>query len=531
MRFRDLFILIILIFMLVGVGCNKSLDTPNDEPLQDELEIIREVAIPIVNFKTLNPITSKDASVYYLDKLIYESLIDLDDSLTAVPLLAESWNYQNDGYELVFNLRKDVRWHDGEQFTSDDVVFTINTLLYNGKNEPSQFKQFVDNIKKAERIDDYTVKISFNRNYDNGIEKFIFPILSRKHVLSYGNIYDNTKDFFPIGTGLYKLEKIEKLKYIKLKSNENHWSNKETQNELVFKMVPSPEEAIGLLEIDDINMAFSQNSDWGKYLEDKTLSIYEFTSNDIEVLGFNFRNEILSDRRIRQAIAYSIDTEEIINNIYFGAGVKSDNLYMPDYLNSNNPKDIYAYNQQEAIRLLKEAGYENRDQDATLEDTNGKELSFNILVNIENKNRVDSAKIIKKSLDKIGISTNIIYIGYEEYMKYIQEGRFDIFLGGWSVSPLMDFRFALHSQYGNPIGYGNDYLDHLLVELQRHLSSEEKEKVFLEIKIILEQDMPYCALLYKDHAVIAKKSLSGNIEPSFFNLYNGAESWQIVKKP
>ncbi|MCG8483530.1 MAG: ABC transporter substrate-binding protein, partial [Clostridia bacterium] len=440
-----------------------------------------------------------------------------------------SWEYQDEGTTLIFHLNRNIKWHDDKSFTADDVIFTIHTLLNNRRNAPSQYKKFISNVKRADKIDAYTVKVVFQNAYDNSIENFIFPIISQHHVGSMDNVYKSIDHFFPVGTGPYKVDEIEKLKYIKLKKNEMYWKQDKPVSDLIFKIVPSPEESIGLLEINDIDIAMSQNHDWEKYLEDKTLSIYDFISNEVEILGFNFSNSLLMDRRIRQAIAYVIDQDEIIDNVYFGTGIKSDNIYYPNYLGINKALNTYTYDLEKSKELLKEAGFENKDEDIYLEDEQGNDLTLNLLVNSENKNRVATAKIIKKSLDKVGIMTKIIYIGYDEYQQYIDQGKFDMFLGGWSVSPVMDFRFALHSKYNNPIGYYNEYLDYLLVELQRYLPQDEKEKVFHEITDILEQDLPYYTLLYKEYAIIAKNELVGNVRPNIMNIYNGAENWQIEK--
>lgn len=519
--------------MILISGCRVA-SNPLDEGAEIEVEpiILNEVSIPMLNFKTINPVISKDESIYHLNKLIYESLVDLDESLQAVPLLAESWSYENDGYELVFNLRTNVQWHNGTPFHANDVVFTIDTFLNNKKYAPSPYKAYLANVKKAEIIDSNTVRITFNNNYDNSIEHFIFPILSEAYVSSLGNVYEKTSGYLPVGTGRYVIEEIEKLKYIKLKGNDQYWGKEKPLNNLTFKIVPSPEESIGLLEINDIHIAYSHSTDWEKYLEDKTLSIHEYVSNELEFIGFNFNNEILGDRRIRQAICYAIDREEIVKHIYLGAAVTSNSLYFPDYLDDGNSLlSNYNYEPDEAKALLKEAGYEDRNNDAILEDLDGNNLSLNILVNSENKNRMDSAIIITKSLDKIGILANIIYIGFEEYTQLINKGEFDMYLGGWRVSPLMDFRFALHSAYDNPIGYNNDYLDYLLVDLQRNHTDEEKKALLTEAKNILNQDLPYYTLLYKKYGAISTKELIGEIRTNFFNQYRGAETWQIKKTP
>ena len=524
-------ILLLFLFIIVS-GCNASIENSEEAPQKKGIPVIlNEVSIPMLNYKTLNPVVSKDESIYYLNKLIYESLVDLDKSLKAVPLLAEKWEYLQDGHELILYLQKNVIWHNGSEFSSDDVVFTINTYLNNKQHEPSPYKIFLANINKVEKVDEHTVRIIFKNNYDNSIEHFVFPILPED--ASSGNIYINTTGFIPVGTGPYIVEEIEKLKYIKLKGNKQYWGDQKPLNNLTFKIVPSPEESIGLLEINDIHIAYSHTTDWGKYKEDKSLSIHEFISNEVEFIGFNFKNEALSDRRVRQAICHAIDTEEIIKHIYLGAAAESDSIFYPDYLkeSDSNSKNFYNFNQDKSKELLKEAGYEDRNNNSVLEDINGKELSINLLVNSENKNRMDCAKIIKKSLDKIGIFTNIIYVGFDTYTQQINRGDFDLYLGGWHVSHLMDFRFALHSEYGNSIHYHNDYLNYLLVELQRNHTDEKKEELLDEIETIIGEDLPYYCLLYKKYGAVSTNELVGEIDPVFFDFYSGAKTWQIIREP
>ncbi|MFA5528394.1 MAG: peptide ABC transporter substrate-binding protein [Peptostreptococcales bacterium] len=524
--------LLLAVIAIILLGCKDSGNNLLDGQIiknDESEEIVKHIAVPILNYRTLNPILSKDESTFQMNHLIYDSLIDIDESLIAVPSLAKNWRYSDDDRTLFLYLEEDVKWHDGNDFKAEDVVFTIYGIL-NSSGNSSQYYSFIKNIQSAEKIDNHTVKITFKTAYDNAIENFTFPILSHALYNSYKDVAKAVENYVPIGTGPYVVSAIEKSKNIQLVKNENYWGEQVPINDITLEIVPSLEDSIGLLEIHDIQMTVSRQSDWNKYLQNKGLFIKDFVSNEVEVLGFNHNNALLSSRDVRQAIAYAIDTGEIIDSIYLGSAIESDTPYRPHYLGANDVEGHYEKDLKKSRELLNNAGFSHMNEDGYLLDEKGKIIKLNILTNYENTKRMDTAEIIKKHLKSAGIAAEINYINYDQFSNRISKGQYDMYLGGFAFSHVMDLRFILSSKLDNPTNYKNDYLDHLLVEMQRHLPLEKKQENFKEVRDILVADLPFYTLLYKKDAIIADKNMKGDIHPNFINLYEGIESWYIENK-
>jgi peptide/nickel transport system substrate-binding protein len=283
---------------------------------------------------------------------------------------------------------------------------------------------------------------------------------------------------------------------------------------LKITIIPGNEEAINLFKIREINLSLLKDMDRNTLLNDKEARVVSFLANEVEVLGFNYNHEALKDRRVRQAIAYAINKESIIETCYYNSGVINDTIYYPNYLGIASDAPIFAEDIKLAKSLLLESGFQG--------------LSLSLLVNGEDHARNLAAQMVKDSLGKIGISVSLVPLNREDYIAAMANGEFDLYLGGFQIKDTYDVRPLLHSAYNNPIGYTDIRIDNLLDQMQSSISSEEKRKVFGKIHDILVVDIPYLPLLYKTYGMATPIGLEGKVEPLFHNIYHGAENWKLT---
>jgi peptide/nickel transport system substrate-binding protein len=144
---KNLLIILIIINIFALVSCSSN-ETDTNEQIVGSVTTT-EISIPILKYRTLNPLISKDEDVYFIDKLIYDSLIDLDKNLIPVPELASSWFYDTSRKILTLNLNKEVYWHDGVALTAEDVKFTIDSLISTQSTGISLYGKNVANIKSV----------------------------------------------------------------------------------------------------------------------------------------------------------------------------------------------------------------------------------------------------------------------------------------------------------------------------------------------------------------------------------------------
>ncbi len=519
----------ILIFFLAGCSENGILKLPNSGNTDNEgLKTSTEISIPIEKFRSLNPILLKDEDVYFMEKLIYDGLIDLDQTLAPIPKIAETWAYSDQGKVLTFNIRNDIKWHDGKPLTANDVKFTIDALIKTQFTRPSVYTANILNIKSVAANGNQQVIIKFKTQTNNNVENFTFPIIPSHQFDNFNDAFKQETGFIPIGTGPYKVVFSDEVQKVVLKPNDLYYGDKKAKNTLIFKIIPNKAEAVNLFEIGDLMLSFSQETDREKIFGDKDVNIYPYVSNQIEVLGFNTTKGPFKDKRVRAAIASAIDTAKIIEEAYYTNGVRNDNLYFPNYLGINSSESLIVQNFDKSKKLLTEAGFINRDTDPFVEDSNDQEITISILVNNNDASRLAAAEIIKNSLDKLPIHTYIMLKDWSGYSAALSAGDFDAYLGGWKVNENYDLRFALHSLYNNTARYADPILDSYLDLMQTGLSKDQKLETFKKIKTIINEELPYYCLTYKTYSVVTSKSLQGVVNPYFFNRFHECEDWSYI---
>lgn len=484
----------------------------NDEVVKETITS-KEISIPIEQIRTLNPIIAKDEGVYYLNKLIYEGLFTLDNTMAPVGVLAESYQYGKDDKSVTIKLKKGILWQDGTKFSAKDVKFSIDAYLSIPNASKSFYHSYVSVIQSAKVINDTMVYIKFNDEKNMAIENLTFPIIPSHKFKKIADVQKDTKDFIPIGTGPYKVESMEAGKQIILKGNP-HYMGTIPDNTLIVKTMPGKQEAVNLLEIGEVNVSFLKETDRDTLINDKKVTVTSFPSNEMELLGFNFKHGALQDRKVRQAIAYAIDNESIIETCYYNSGVLNDSVYYPNYLGIKSRKDLYDYNLDQAKLLLEQSGHEG--------------LSLKLIFNGDDHARNLAAQMIKTGLEKIGISVSLISLNWNDYNAAVASGRFDLYIGGYRIKDTYDVRPILHSAYNNPIKYSNPILDNFLDRMQSAVTIEDKKKIYGNIHRILGDEIPYYCLLYKTYGLATGNGVKGNIQPYFNNIYNGCDTWNFT---
>lgn len=572
-NFKMKLLIITIVFSLLIVGCNNSNmknNTENSDDLKEQEKNYEpafggEISLPIDYIKTLNPLLNKSESLYNFYKLVYEGLFEFNEEQDLYNKLAQDYEITNDGRTINIKLRENVKWHDGEKFSAEDVKFTINFLKYASNN--STYKKYLNQVFKPLNtndiehifhitvIDEHNITIDFDRSYSSALESLVFPIIP-KHQFeanskreSYQKVVNIKEDFKPIGTGPYKFIEYNKLKDIKLKSNDVWWGGSPYIDSVVGKIVEDKKLAITAFDSRKIDVTKSIGVDWEKFADNKDTKIYEYVTPNYEFLAFNFTNNLFSGEEgkiIRKAIAYGVDIQSIIEKVYLGHATESDLPIMYNSWLLNDEGDMYGYNKDKAKEILKEAGFKDSDGNGILESPSGKTLSFKLLTNSYNPLRRETANLIIDNLKEIGISIEAdfkqqvkgnpseeaIEKDWQKVIDKTKRGNFDIVLIGWELSKVPDLSFAFHSREGqnNFINYENKKLDNLLVDAFRANTRDEKKKIYDEIQKVLFEDLPYVGLFFRNNGVLVDRRIMGDINPHSFNLYNNIDKWFIPKE-
>lgn len=296
-------------------------------------------------------------------------------------------------------------------------------------------------------------------------------------------------------------------------------------------------------------MATTIGVNWEKYAQNDRIKALEFVSANYEFLGFNFSKEIFHGEKgesIRRAIAYAIDRQTIIEKLYLGHGTQVDVPIHPDSWLLSEKANTFGYNLDLAKEELKKLKWKDLDGDGILEDENGQVVNFNILTNTYNPMRFRTAELIKEDLIKLGINIIInpeskkdditvedVEQQWTEINETLATGEYDIALLGWQLSVIPDLSFAFHSSQisynTNIIHYTSENMDKQLMDAFLIGTREEKLKAYDELQSIIVKELPYISLLFKNKALLIDTKIVGDLQPTFFNPYNGIDKCYIPK--
>lgn len=575
MKYKSILTKILIVAMLFTVsGCEKNqeenivetFDTDNSKQVEYEPEPGGQLILPLTSMTTLNPLISENISYYHFSKLIFEGLFELDDKLNIKNQLAEDYTLKENGV-IRIKLKENVKWHDGEELTAEDIAFTINTIKYGdsdrgfnklwstalGNNGIANINKIIDvNI-----IDNYNIDIIFNIEFSQALETLTFPIIP-KHKFVSGNegksSYINAlseENYIPIGTGPYKFVDYEKYKTLTLKSNEDYREGKPYIDKIVGKTLVDEELALTAFETGQVDFATALGVDWEKFDQNNRVRILEFVSQDYEFLGFNFGKEIFNNEnsyKLRKAMAYAIDRQAIIQRIYLGHATQTDLPIHPNSWLLSDDANVYGYNLSKAKQEIEGLGWKDVNGDGFYEDEKGKEITLRLLTNSYNPLRLKAADIIIEDLAKLGIrvvkdypdripdklTDEMVDNQWEEINNKIKKGDYDILLLGWHLSPISELSFAFHSNQINSgtnfIRYNNENMDQALEEAFNAWDRDNKLRAYEKLQSVITDDLPYVSLFFKNQALLINGNIKGDIDPTFFNLYRNIEKWYIPKE-
>ncbi len=501
-------------------ACQQSGLLTNSEGETGTYVTSQEISIPAAKIRNINPATSVDEDVYQMTKLVYNSLIRLGDTLEPVNDLAETWSY-NDSGDIEFTLKRGVRFSDGSELTAEDVEFTVRALQAAGTD--SVYASKIDNISGVSVRSDYEFTLRLKDSSDTSIADFNFPIFSASQFSGTKALISNTEEPL-IGTGRYKIDTVSLNESIELSANEYTFENKPT-NRISIKIMPVEDPYPGLVSAGELSIMVMDEFNRENISGDKKLKVTQFTSSEFETLGFNCAGGC-SDQKIRQAIALTVDRDDIISSAYYTSGIKSDDLYFPGYLGTETTNE-FSPDKTRALALLEEAGYSDRNEDGFAEDTDGNGISLTLVTSSENESRKAAAQMIAMQLADIGIAVTITEVPAESLSEAVYSGTYDMFIAGWQVNERYDLRQFYHSGYNNPAKYVNEDVDPLLDKMVSGISPDEMKSTIIETKKLIAEDVPYLCLCYKTYAAVTSSGFEGLVASRFNDFYYSCEDWSV----
>lgn len=534
-------ILLVFIFIVSMVGCKKKTDDsfllfnntpeptliPVDTPRPEgsaELKIVMPTKINSTNPYKVN---SRDLKSIY--NLIFEPLIKFNEIGEPVPVLAQKFELNDTGKKWTITIRDDVYWHGtGRKIDAHDVEYTLNLMQELRKQKDIEYFgcESLGYIKYWSIEDERTIKIYSFEPFYGTLNALDFPILPRD-----GGYALTSEPLYPVGTGPYQVEAWNPGQEIVLKQNPNWWQKKPKIGRITAKPYDDNAVAISALSLNQMDVV--QTDEITLLASDQSREIfnYEYTTNYYEYLLPNVGSIQLSDERVRQAIAYALDRNEIVSNVYVNHAILVDTpvpptsyLYTGKLLTYDN--DVY-----QARRLLKLAGWKNIDEDPWLDvDPDGREMDFTVTLLTNNDNehpqRYEAAHFIKRQLEQIGIKVEIKAEDWDAFKSMVNEGRFDLLLAGRYISDIPDLRSMFKSDGSRNIsGYKDADMDDLLDKVIESKTRESLEQNFEQLQQKIVDDLPIISLYFRTHTLLTRNNILGVTHVTEENAYASINTW------
>jgi len=267
----------------------------------------------------LNPLAMYSHSQSDLLKF-FNGLLKFDENLDMVPDLAESWNVSDDGEECTFHLRQGVMWHDGEEFTAEDVKYTYDLILSGDVTSMIPLAtEYSDIIEEVEIVDDYTVKFTLQEAIVPFRERFAVAIVP-KHLLEDEDLTETDFWHNPVGTGPYEFKEWAKGDKLVMVANTNYFAGAPVISEVTFVFVPEETARVSLLKGGEVDITKIDARTKRTLTGESGIEIHIMPAANWYGITLPTKTVPFTDKKVRQAIAYAINKQLILDTIFYGEG-------------------------------------------------------------------------------------------------------------------------------------------------------------------------------------------------------------------
>ncbi|WP_034849065.1 peptide-binding protein [Clostridium hydrogeniformans] len=543
--------LLIASLVLTGCGGKDNKSAENKGKVKEKIVY----ALPTAPTGIFNPLISNTTYDGAVNSLVYSGLLSYDKEYKFKNELAEEYKVSDDELTYTFKLKKDLKWQDGKPLTTKDVEYTFKTLAdkkYDGPN-----KNIVEGIKgvkeytegKADKIegikviDDRTIEFSFNEVYSVALGNIGTLGIIPEHV--WGSVspekWKESSDLLtkPVGSGPYKLVKFENGQSVEFEKNNDFYGDKAKTNKFIFK-VTNPdtvqgEIANGTIDVADVSDLKAKDRDG---LKNQGFNLVSYPKNSILYMGMNLREDKFKDVKVRQAIMYGINRQEALDKLAEGNGTIVNVPMLPSswaYPKNANLEE-YKYNVEKSKELLKEAGWEDRDNDGIVENNKNEKFEVKLHTPSNQKPQEQRALLIQSNLKEIGIKVDILTMEFTALMdEVVGNHKFDMYMMNNMLPIEPDPKPYWHSTAAsdkpktfawNISSYKNPEADKLMDEALKVVDMEKRKEIYKGYGEIMNRDVPW-VYLFSPNIVKATNSKLKNFTPNTNLDFLNVENWYI----
>lgn len=506
----------LLLSISLLIGCGSKIEDNASENMNNDTAKEKVLVYGSGDYTSINPALFEHGEI---NSLLFNGLTAHDKYNNIIPALAKSWDYDEATLTYTFHLRDDVKWHDGEPFTAEDVKFTYDTI--NNPDNGSEIATNYEDITNIEIVDDYTVKITL-KNKNVAMLDYLSVGIIPKHILEGQDIMTSDFNRHPIGTGPYKFANWDEGQGITLLKNEEYFRKSPNIDKIIFKIVNDTKARVMQLKSRELDLAQVTPKDIETFKNDDNFVVDIMKTSDYRGIMYNFNYPLFKENReLPNALSYAIDREAIVDNILLGYG---DAAYSPLQMGiyNNSEMEKFEYNPEKAKQLLEEAGWKLGSDG--IYSKNGTKLSFELVCMEGDQERIDMANFAAQELKQIGVDVRVTVKSDIDWENQAA------FLIGWG-SPFDpdDHTYKVFSTNGgaNYNSYSNEKIDELLTKARQTDVYEERLEYYKEFQEEMTQDLPYTFLAYIDSIYVAKNNLEGITKETVLGHHGVGIFWNV----
>jgi peptide/nickel transport system substrate-binding protein len=431
---------------------------------------------------------------------IYDNLLFFDDEGNISPYLAERYEISSNNLEYTFWLRRGVKFHNGEELKADDVAFTIEF----GRDTPNG-RDICSAIGKVDIIDDYTIKLILSDSYAPFLSEFCgdqFPIYNRKAVNAEQPYGAN-----PVGTGSYKFINRNAGVDVRFEAFQDHFQGPPLIKYLTYRIIPDDFTAGVALETGDVDLIWVTGSATAASLRNNSnLVVQSDPSNRVNFLSMNVEKAPFNNVKLRQAVNYAVDREELKDILYEGDSVNKDYMAFPWMTGFEEPSVRYTYDPVKAATLAGEAGV-------------SKEKPINATMIITTASQ-KFGETLQQQLAGIGINLTLDLLEFNAWITDYYSGNFQLGAGGFymvykDMNLIGQFYASSFIDYGNSARYRNARVDQLYEQGRQEVDPQKREVFYKEALNISQEEAPY--MVYANPSTIRSYNKNLTIAHSYAN--------------
>lgn len=458
----------------------------------------------------------------YSGSMLFRGLMTTDENGKIKCDLATKYQISPDLLKYTFQIRDDVKFHDGTKLTVDDVVFTIQTVM--NKKVNSSLRADFALIDKVKKVNENTLKITLKEPFPALLDKLTIGIVP-KHCFEGQDVNKADFNLHPIGCGPYKFVKYDTDSKLVLTRFDDYYGSKAKIKNIVCTYLPDYNVRALQLSTGEIDLAYVEPSQVEELEKKDNTTVYKIDTADYRCVMFNFKTtDLFRDKKVRQALCYATNREAVVKSILHGYG---EAAYTPLQLNSFRADDVerYNYNTEKAKTLLAEAGWKDRDGDGIL-DKNGEKLSFTLTAPVSDEVRVNIATYLVDEWKKLGVDCKVEALDWNA----IEIPKCDAFVLGWGSPFDADndtYRLFATDGLDNYGFYSNQTVDRTLKKARITADQKKRKAHYGDFQKALAEDPAYDFICYLTALYAANKRISGINTTKILGHHGAGIFWNI----